>query len=89
MDWLLNLDSNILLFIQEYIRQDFLTPFVKFITHLGDSGWFWIALSLLLLIPKKTRWVGLTALLALLFGALVTNVALKNLVARTRPYEMI
>lgn len=89
MDWLLNLDSNILLFIQEYIRQDFLTPFVKFITHLGDSGWFWIALSLLLLIPKKTRWVGLTALLALLFGALITNVALKNLVARTRPYEMI
>ena len=30
-----------------------------------------------------------SALLALLIGALITNVALKNLVARIRPYEVI
>lgn len=89
MDWLLNMDANILLFIQEYIRQDFLTPFVKFVTHLGDGGWLWIVLSILLLFPKKTRRVGITALTALLIGALITNVALKNLVARVRPYEVI
>ena len=89
MDWILDFDAGILLFIQEYIRQDFLTPFVKFITHLGDAGWFWIALSVVLLFFKKTRRAGITALLALLIGALITNVALKNLVARIRPYEVI
>ena len=50
MDWILDFDAGILLFIQEYIRQDFLTPLVKFITHLGDAGWFWIALSVVLLL---------------------------------------
>ena len=89
MDWILDFDAGILLFIQEYIRQDFLTPLVKFITHLGDAGWFWIALSVVLLFFKKTRRAGITALLALLIGALITNVALKNLVARIRPYEVI
>ena len=89
MQFLVTLDQNILLFIQEYIRQDFMTPFWKFITALGDVGWFWIVLALILLIPRKTRWVGITALAALAIGALITNVALKNAVARIRPYEMV
>ncbi len=89
MSYLLQLDGNVLLYIQEYIRQDWMTPFWKFITSLGNSGWFWIALSILLIIPKSTRKVGITALLSLIIGALITNVALKNLVARTRPYEVV
>lgn len=89
MEFLLNLDGNILLWIQEYIRQDWMEGFWKGITMLGDSGWFWIALSLLLMIPRQTRWIGITSLAALIIGALITNVTLKNLVARTRPYEAI
>lgn len=83
------LDGNILLWIQEYFRQDWMTPFWKFVTFLGDAGWFWIALSVILLIPKQTRRVGAAALLSLGIGALITNVALKNIVARTRPYEVV
>lgn len=86
---LLLLDGNILLWIQEYLRQEWMTPFWKFITFLGNGGWFWITLSVLLLIPKKTRKVGVTALIALAIGAIITNVFLKNIVARTRPYEVI
>ena len=89
MEYLLQLDGNILLFIQEFIRSDFMTPFWKFITSLGDGGWFWIVLSILLMIPKKTRKIGFAALMALFIGALITNVALKNIVARTRPYEVV
>lgn len=80
------MDVAILLWMQEYLRADFLTPLWKAITFLGDKGWFWIALGIGLLLFKKTRKVGLTVLLALLIGALITNVTLKNLVARTRPY---
>lgn len=89
MEFFVNLDGNILLFIQEYIRQDWMEGVWKFITSLGDSGWFWIAVSIILLIPKRTRIVGAAGLLALLLGALVTNVMLKNLVARIRPYEVV
>lgn len=89
MGYLLQLDGNILLYIQDYIRQDWMTPFWKFITSLGNSGWFWIALSLLLVIPQRTRKAGIAAVLAMAIGALITNVTLKNLVARTRPYEVI
>lgn len=89
METLLQLDGNILLFIQEYIRMDMLTPIMKGITHLGDGGWFWIALGVALLFPKKTRNIGFTVLLSLLIGALITNVTLKNAVARIRPYEVI
>ena len=89
MEWFFNLDGNILLYIQEYLRSDFMTPIWKFITFLGDAGWFWIALTVILLIPKKTRKVGIASALALAIGVLFTNIALKNIVARTRPYEVV
>lgn len=59
MDTILQLDQNILLFIQEYIRHDWMDWFWKGITHLGDAGIFWILLTIVLLIPKKTRKQGL------------------------------
>lgn len=63
--------------------------FWKGITHLGDFGIFWILLTIVLLIPKKTRKAGLASALALIIGTLITNVAIKNVVARIRPYEVI
>ena len=89
MEQLLNLDASILLYIQENLRVEALNGVWKFITFLGDGGWFWIVSGLILLIPKKTRRVGLTALISLAFCALITNVALKNIVARTRPFDAI
>ena len=85
MDAILQLDQNILLFIQEYIRHDWMDWFWKGITHLGDFGIFWILLTIVLLIPKKTRKAGLASALALIIGTLITNVAIKNVVARIRP----
>lgn len=89
MEFLLQLDGSILLFIQEHIRQDWMEPFWIFITSLGDTGWFWLAVSALMLIPRKTRTIGITAILAVAIGALLTNVMLKTLVARIRPYEVV
>ena len=89
IDFLSNLDGDILLWIQEIIRNPILTPFFKFITHLGDSGAIWIVISIALLIPKKTRKVGILCITALLGSAIVNNLILKNLVARVRPYEVV
>ena len=66
-----------------------LTPIFKFVTTLGNAGMIWIVLSVGLLIPKKTRRVGVLALVSLSFSALIDNVILKNVVARTRPYDVI
>ena len=55
MDAFFQLDGNILLWIQEYIRNDFLTPIFKFITHLGDEGYVWIAIAVILFFVKKYR----------------------------------
>ena len=53
MEGFLQLDGNILLWIQEYIRNDFLTPIFKFITFLGDDGFIWIAIAILLLCQRR------------------------------------
>lgn len=83
------LDEKILILIQEYIRQPWANGFWITVTHLGDFGWFWIISALVLLICKKTRVVGLSALISLAAGALITNMILKNVVERIRPYDTI
>ena len=46
-------------------------------------------LGVVLLIPKKTRKSGFTALLALIIGSVITNLVLKTAVARIRPYDAV
>ena len=87
MELLQQLDLSILLFIQEHLRVAWMNGFWDFITHFGDGGVFWILLTLALLILKKTRKVGIVAACSLLLGFLITNVTLKPLVDRVRPYH--
>lgn len=89
MDALFQLDGNILLWIQEYIRCDFLTPIFKFFTTLGDDGRIWIATAIMLLFIKKYRKTGAMVGLSLIGSLIINNMLIKNLVARTRPYKVI
>lgn len=66
---------------------DFLTPFFKIVSFLGEGGVFFIIASIIFLLFKNTRKLGLTILLSLGVGALFTNVIIKNLVARPRPFN--
>ena len=83
-----NLDLSIMLFIQESLRTEVFNEIWKFITHLGDGGYLWIALGVILLFFKKTRPNGFTVLFALLINLFITNIALKNLIARPRPFQV-
>ncbi len=85
----LSFDSSILFFVQENIRNGFLTPVMKFITALGNGGVFWIVLTVALLCIPKTRKMGLCSAIALLLSVIICNVILKNAFARVRPYEVI
>lgn len=64
----------------------FFTPFFELISVLGDGGIFLIAISVVLMLFKPTRRYGTAMLLALAIGALFTNLYLKVVIARPRPY---
>lgn len=89
MDAVFQMDSSILLWIQGSLRGGFLTPVMTVITHMGDKGAFWIAVTLALLIVRKTRPLGVICAVSMLIGLFVTNLIIKNWVARIRPYELI
>lgn len=88
-EFLLNLDGDVLLWIQEYLRGPRLNAFFTFYTTLGNAGMVWIVLSVAMLCFKKTRKAGFAGLLALLLGFMCTNVILKPLVHRTRPWLVV
>lgn len=64
----------------------FFTPFLHLVSLAGEKGLLFILLSLGMICFPKTRRTGCICLLSLALGALVTNVTLKNLVARPRPF---
>ncbi len=81
-----DIDYNILLALQA-VRTPFLDAVLSFVTSLGDKGFIWILLSVLLLYRKDTRRAGILCLLALLGSLIINNMILKNLVGRMRPYD--
>ena len=86
---LMEIESAILLWIQNNLRCGLLTPVMRVITTLGNGGAFWIVLTLLLLIFKRTRRMGVYCAASMLLTLLVVNLCIKPLAARTRPYELI
>ena len=86
LETLLNIDGGLLLLIQEYARTPLLDKIMVFITSLGNGGMIWIAATILLLIPKKTRKVGIMSGVALLGSLIINNHIIKNIVQRPRPF---
>ncbi len=91
MDAFLNMpwDGQFLIWLQENVRSELLTPVMKLITHLGDKGLFWIIIAIVMLFFKKTRPLGIMAGIALVFSVLINNVLIKPNVGRIRPYEVV
>lgn len=79
-------EAGVLLWIQTHLRNPVTDPILSFFTHLGDAGLLFIVLAVLLLIFPKTCRVGLAAGCALLLSLLFTNVTLKHLFGRIRPW---
>lgn len=82
-------EGQFLLWGQEVLRQPWLSPIVAFYTKLGDHGLIWIAVCLLMLLWPKTRRAGWAGVFALLCSLLCTNVILKHLFTRPRPWLVL
>ena len=61
-------------------------PIMEFMSIIGDNGYLGFAIAFVLLLFPKTRKCGICVLFSIAIGALFTNVAIKNIVARPRPY---
>ena len=85
LDTILQLDGELLVAIQG-LHMSWLDPIVSFYTKLGDAGLLWIALSLVMLLWKPTRKAGALALCAMILGLVVTNITIKPLLSRLRPW---
>ncbi len=75
-----------MLWLQNSARAPWLDAVFTVYTHLGDGGFLWIILCVILFCVPRTRKIGTVTLLALAIGFLCTNVVLKHLVARPRPW---
>lgn len=80
------IDFYILNLIQN-MRTDFLDFLMPVITFLGNGGAVWVVTGIIMLFFHKTRKAGITLLLSLLIGWLLSTLMLKNLIARERPFN--
>ena len=68
------------------IASAFFTPFFEGVSILGKGGIFLILVSLILMLYRPTRRFGTSMLIGLAIGFAFTNLVLKVLIARPRPY---
>lgn len=85
LDLILQLDGKLLTAIQG-LHMAWLDPVVSCYTKLGDAGLLWIVLSLAMLFWKPARKAGMLALGAMVLGLIVTNLTIKPLISRPRPW---
>ena len=70
-------------------KADFIiNPVMTFMSIIGDNAFFSFALAIAFLLFPKTRKAGICMFLAILCGVLITNITLKGLIARPRPFQM-
>ncbi len=67
----------------------FFTPFFALITLLGEKGIIFFLAAAVMMLFKRTRRIGVCLFGAVCCGALITNICLKDLIARPRPFETV
>ena len=80
----MGIELQFLNLIQE-IRTTFLDVFMSNVTKLGNVGFIWILLTIILLVTRKS---GVILAAALIVDLILCNVILKPLVARIRPFDV-
>lgn len=88
MEAIRSFDFSVLDAIQNSLKCGFLDWFTVFLSYLTTSGIIWIAAGVVLLFFKKTRVTGIILLAALAVGFLTSELLLKHIVNRPRPFTV-
>ena len=90
MEWLLEMDGRLLLWLMEMFEHPVLTEIMIFVSRWGNKVSLWIDIGVLFFLMSfvDRKWLrqGWMVLFSLAGNFLLTNVILKPLVDRTRPY---
>ena len=62
---------------------------MNIISYMAEAGILFLLIGLGLALFKRTRKIGATILLSVAIGFILTNVVLKNIIERSRPFENI
>lgn len=84
----MQIELNILNFIQQNLHNDILSRILKMISYLGNIGFIWIVIAIIFIFLKKYRKIGITMCIGLLLCLIIGNGILKPLIARTRPFDL-
>ncbi|MCG8539371.1 MAG: phosphatase PAP2 family protein [Clostridia bacterium] len=86
LDFIVSIDKAILEFIQTYIQSSLLDKTMTFISKLGNLGFIWLTISIILILNKKYRRAGILAIYSLIISLILGEVLLKNIIQRARPF---
>lgn len=82
-------DLNLLMNIHKVTHSDLFDIIMPFISAVGNNGVVWIILSLLLLLSRKYRYVGVLCIAALFLTSISGEGIIKNIIQRPRPFNEI
>lgn len=77
-----------ILYAIQGLHRDWLDPVMIFLSAIGEAGFIWILVSIVLAAWPRTRWCGLAMMASMLLSFLLGNCLLKNVFARQRPYTV-
>lgn len=86
MDTILQFDHTVIFYIQQHFISSYLTPIMYWLSKITSAGALWILISIILMIQKKYRVIGLGMFISLVLVFIIGDQGLKPHVARLRPF---
>lgn len=85
------MDSKIFYFINKNLSNPFFDFIMPFFSYIGWGGIIWIVISFYLIFfdKKEGKTTGILSLIGLILSAILSEVILKNIFCRMRPYEVL
>ena len=80
-----SVDNYILFIIKKYIKNRYLDILMPLTTKLGNLGFIWIMMAMVLILDKPYRAIGNSVILTLILGTAMGEGVVKHLVRRVRP----
>lgn len=88
IDFINSLDKEIMFFISENFKSDFCDKIMPIITSIGNKGFVWIVISIILFFQEKTRKYSYMMITSLLGSLIIGNIILKLTIRRPRPFDV-
>ncbi|MDD2371280.1 MAG: phosphatase PAP2 family protein [Firmicutes bacterium] len=79
------IDKTIIFYIHTNFHSQLVNNIMILFTNLGNNSLIWITVAIILMYNKKTRYVGIITIIALLISTLLGEGILKNIIQRSRP----